>query len=56
MSRSRYRAMPVTEKGRGLIGWCVLDAGSVRMAIGYTGSFAWWRARFRAATLNRRQP
>jgi hypothetical protein len=53
VSRPRYLAQPLRYGGR-RVGWCVFEAGTVRMAVGYTGAFAWWRARFRAAALNRR--
>lgn len=57
MSRPRYLAQPLHYESR-RVGWCVSEVGSVRMAVGYTGPFAWWRARFRTASLNRkgRQP
>jgi hypothetical protein len=55
VSRPRYLALPLRYDGRH-VAWCVLEAGSARMAAGYTGPLAWWRARFRAASLNRRLP
>lgn len=54
MNRPRYLAQPLRYTDGRRVGWCVFEAGSVRMAVGYTGAFAWWRARLRAASLNRR--
>jgi hypothetical protein len=51
VTRPRYLAQPLHYTGR-RVGWCVFEAGSSRMAVGYTGPLAWWRARFRAAALN----
>lgn len=57
MSRRRYRARRLHAKDGAVIGWMVLLEPSGRvpaMAAGYGGAFAWYRARFHAASLNRK--
>jgi hypothetical protein len=56
VSRRQYRARVLRSEGRP-VGWGVFiePAGIIpSMAASFTGSFAWYRARFRAAALNRK--
>jgi len=52
MPACRYRAGRLRARDGSLIGWAVFPDGSLRMAVGFTGPLAWWRARFCALALN----
>jgi hypothetical protein len=54
VSRLRYQARRVRDQDGGTLGWGVFPEprGTPRMAAGFTGLFAWWRAHWHAATLN----
>lgn len=49
-----YAARRVRDKGGRHVGWGVYQPAPVaRLAVGYTGPFAWWRAHLSAASMNR---
>jgi hypothetical protein len=57
VSRPRYRVAPVRALDGTPLAWSVFlksGGGAKPLAVCYTGAFAWWRARFRAASLNRK--
>lgn len=57
MSRPRYRVAPVRAMDGTPLAWTVFlksPGGAGPMAVSFTGAFAWHRARFRAASLNRK--
>lgn len=57
MSRPRYQVRRMRTQDGSLAGWGVFLApagASPLLTVGFTGPFAQWRARFRAACLNSR--